>query len=128
MDEVQFIVDPQLIAIGTFLVPLVTELFTHVNASSKVKQHVATVIVAAVLFGSLLLDLVVRGSIEPRSVGDWMTLVMAAVAQFGVVRAAVEGGHRGLDAIEAKTGHVDNVLAPSFGVGRESQPALQDAA
>lgn len=128
MDEVQFIVDPQLIAIGTFLVPLVTELFTHVNASSKVKQHVATVIVALVLLGSLALELVIRGTIEPQDVGDWTTLIMVVVAQFGVVRAAVEGGHRGLDAVESKTGHVDNVLAPNFGVGRDSQPAQQVAA
>lgn len=128
MDELHFVVDPQLIAIATFLVPIITELLTHINATSKVKQHVATVLVALVLVGSLALELVVRGTIEPHDTGDWMTLVMLVVAQFGVTRAAVEGGHRGLDAVEAKTGHLDNVLAPNFGVGKDSQPEMQAAA
>lgn len=123
-DDVAFVADPQLIAIGTFLVPIATELFTHVNATSKVKQHVATAIVVLVLLGSLALELVIRGSIEPTDVGDWTSLVMLMVAQFGVVRAAVEGGHKGYDAVESRTGHMENVLAPNFGVGRDSQPAV----
>ncbi|MDH4077481.1 MAG: hypothetical protein OEW29_16245 [Acidimicrobiia bacterium] len=117
MDEISFVVKPELIALGTLLVPFLVELFTRIDASTKVKQHVATGVVILVLLGSAAIDYFVDHEFRLDSASDVYRIAWLLFAQFGVVRAAVEGGHRLYDAAETKDRKLGNVLAPNFGVG-----------
>lgn len=116
--SIDFVADPDLIALGTMIVPILTELFTRGDASYKVKQHVATGVVLLILIGSAAIDYFVKSRFRLDSRTDVTHMAMLLIAQFGVVRAAVEGGHRLYDAAEGNGDRkLSNVLAPNFGVG-----------
>jgi hypothetical protein len=120
MENIEFVVDPALIAIGGLLVPVLTELVTKSAAASKYKQHVATIMVAVIIAGSLVLELTVRHTLSIHGTVDVLGLIPLVIAQTAVVRAAVEGGHRFLDAGQAGPRPLAKVLqlAPKRGFGK----------
>lgn len=123
MDEIAFVVSPDLIAIGVVVVPFVVELLTKQGVDSRVKKHVATAIVALVVLGSLALDIWVSDTVDVGSAGAFFALVPAVFAQFGIIRVAVEGGHQAMDALERSDRRVSALLFPGVGLGNPKEEA-----
>lgn len=118
-DQITFVVDPALIAIGGVVVPFLVEVLTKAKVPTYVKQNVASAVVVLVVLGSLALDLFVEHSIKVDSTEDVLTLIMLVLAQLTIVRIAVEGGHRLYDSLESDDRNMSNVLFPNFGFGRK---------
>lgn len=128
MNEITFVANPDLIALAVVAIPLIVEILTRCDASSKVKQHVATAVVLLVVIGSACLDYFVDHDFRLDSASDVTHLLVLMFAQFGVVRAAVEGGHRLYDAAENEDRKLSNVLFPNFGVGAGTKDRDQPVA
>lgn len=116
------LIDPNLIFIGTFLAPIVTEIATQFDAGAKVKQWVATVLTALIVIGSIVTH-ARMGDISFDAASDAYAFVAFLVSQFGIVRASVEGGHRGFDLAERATGRsMSATLLPNAGFGGGDGP------
>lgn len=125
--ELLDLLDPTLLTIAALLVPFLTELFTQAGAGPKVKDKVATVLTAAVIAVDLILQIFVTDDLDIATRSEVYDLAFVIVAGFGLARATVWGGHKGIDAIEKSTGRsIDNVTLPSFGL-RAPDPAEEYA-
>lgn len=115
MDEITFIVDPNLIAIAVAVIPVLVELLTRAGVKTKLKQQVATGVVVAAVIGSLAIDLWVEHTIKVDDTNDVLRLILLVISQLGVVRVAVEGGHRLYDSVETEDRNLEKVLLPNRG-------------
>ena len=115
------LIDPNLIFIGTILAPIATEFATKNGASSKAKQWAATVITGLIILISVITHFAM-GDIDLSSSADVYAFIAFLFAQFGIIRATVEGGHRGFDLAENATGKsLSEALLPSVGFGGGSE-------
>lgn len=118
----KFVLDPQLLAICAFIVPVVVEFITKHGVDSKVKQYSATGAVALAVAISVAVALT-NGSFHIASVGDAWNMLQLALAQFTLARMATEAGVMAIKLPEAASGSsLSNVLFPNFGVGVPQGP------
>ena len=119
MEPQQFILDPQLLAICAFIVPVVVGFITKHTAAKEVKQYTATAIVAVAVAVSVVVA-VANGSFHIASAADVWNMVQLALAQFALARVSTEAG---VLATQAATGDkLGQLLAPNFGLGTPKAP------
>lgn len=116
MDSLSFVIDPQLLAVCGFIVPIVVEFLTRYGVDSRVKQYTATAAVALAVAVQMVIGFR-QHTLAVHSAADTWGLAQLILAQFAVARVAVEAGVRAYDIPEAVVGtSMSQVLFPRFGL------------
>lgn len=117
LTDQKFVLDPQLLLICGFIVPILVEFATKHGVPSRIKQYTATGGVALAVAVSAAVA-VGNGTFHIGSLGDVWNLVQVAVAQLLVARGATEAGVKVIQVPEAMAGTtLSQVLAPGVGIG-----------